>query len=109
MPLSVDDSFIEASAWPNDEERRGLARFFAGPSRRGGTAPPRSAIQEQKAMRRKRLTPQGKGVGARDRVRTGDIHVGNVVLYQLSYSCPTGASYGTAAGKASQPRGSAAK
>ena len=25
--------------------------------------------------------------GARDRARTGDVHVGNVVLYQLSYSC----------------------
>ena len=26
--------------------------------------------------------------GARDRIRTGDPHVGNVMLYQLSYSCP---------------------
>ena len=25
--------------------------------------------------------------GARDRARTGDPHVGNVPLYQLSYSC----------------------
>ena len=25
--------------------------------------------------------------GARDQIRTGDPHVGNVMLYQLSYSC----------------------
>ena len=27
--------------------------------------------------------------GARDQIRTGDPHVGNVMLYQLSYSCGT--------------------
>jgi len=31
--------------------------------------------------------PEGRFLyGAANRVRTGDIHVGNVMLYQLSYS-----------------------
>ena len=29
--------------------------------------------------------------GARDRIRTGDVHLGKVVLYQLSYSREGGA------------------
>ena len=40
---------------------------------------------------RRRPRPRGPGAfaraGARDRARTGDPHVGNVALYQLSYSC----------------------
>ena len=35
--------------------------------------------------------PRAFGIsGARDRARTGDPHVGNVALYQLSYSCLEG-------------------
>ena len=42
------------------------------------------------ATRTPRRTIPRRGVrkpGARDRARTGDPHVGNVALYQLSYSC----------------------
>jgi hypothetical protein len=55
---------------------------LSGPSLRG------------RAPQRQRPRPKwpralGKA-GARDRTRTGDNHVGNVELYQLSYSCSNG-------------------
>ena len=45
-------------------------------------------IMESKsnALDQTKLTPSKIIVGAANRVRTGDIHVGNVMLYQLSYS-----------------------
>ena len=34
------------------------------------------------------ITFGGEGIGAGDRIRTGDIDLGKVALYQLSYSRP---------------------
>ena len=54
------------------------------------TAPPRHRAP---GGRRKPKRPRPKWPrafcfhGARDQIRTGDPHVGNVMLYQLSYSC----------------------
>ena len=41
-------------------------------------------FQGVKLFKFSRVEPSNHGAG--DRVRTGDIHVGNVMLYQLSYS-----------------------
>ena len=38
----------------------------------------------------KRFDPDGGNIGAGDRIRTGDIDLGKVALYQLSYSRPEG-------------------
>ena len=42
--------------------------------------------RSEKSDRRNSSSEKAK-LGARDRTRTGDNHVGNVELYQLSYSC----------------------
>ena len=94
MVNDVYDSYIDPTSWPEEEERKRLATIFGfdaeGVWARSGHArarKPDSALETKKPRRAKLPTGRGK-FGARDRVRTGDIHVGNVVLYQLSYSCP---------------------
>ena len=37
-------------------------------------------------MKSGKFGKKAKKIGASDRIRTGDSHVGNVILYQLSYT-----------------------
>ena len=84
MVNDVYDSFIDPTSWPEEEERKRLATIFGfdaeGVWARSGHArarKPDSALETKKPRRAKLPTGLRKP-GARDRVRTGDIHVGNV-------------------------------
>jgi SAM-dependent methyltransferase len=72
----LEASFVEA-------RKSGSVRTAIG---RRSSTPCRRRLARSTKGRRPNCPTALRNLGARDRVRTGDIHVGNVVLYQLSYS-----------------------
>ena len=84
MINEVYDTFIDPTSWPEEEERMRLATIFGfdaeGVWARSGHARARTpdlAVEKKEPRQAKSPTRLRKS-GARDRVRTGDFHVGNV-------------------------------
>ncbi len=84
MVNDVYDSFIDPASWPEEEERRRLAAIFGFDEERvwarSGHARARKpdSVPEKQKPRRAKSPTRLRKPGARDRARTGDIHVGNV-------------------------------
>jgi len=92
----VSSDYVTPATLQPEEVPADLLARLSGPTR--GPSRPRRGVDAETATvasARSRL----EKAGARDRIRTGDPHVGNVMLYQLSYSCSVYGRYARGPGE----------